>query len=149
LASLNGPNHARIEAKTADFLGKTVARRAKQLLLCMGRQRRPGASCQGGPEDDPAAQDNHAFAFFAAAPVSNPGECFRKPTTSSATDLTGSATRADVLRLPSPAVTGSVAAPPLRAPWRWLEKGPIGCPDPPASGQELWEGDGSHGFGVP
>src|SRR5262245_15463266 len=42
-----------------------------------------------------------------------------------------------MLRLP-PAVTRSVS-PPLRAAWGWLGKGPIGCPDPPASGQELWE----------
>src|SRR5262249_37350746 len=30
--------------------------------------------------------------------------------------------------------------PPLRAPSGWLKKGPIGCPHPPASGQEAWEG---------
>src|SRR5262249_24322262 len=51
---------------------------------------------------------------------------FRKPTTYPATDLTcltWSATRADVLRLPSPAVTPSDAAPPLPAPWAGWEKG--------------------------
>jgi hypothetical protein len=48
--------------------------------------------------------------------------CFRKPTPSSATDLTPIATPAGVLRLPSPAVTRSVAPPPLRAPSGGLEK---------------------------
>src|SRR5262249_38910660 len=48
--------------------------------------------------------------------------CFRKPTTSSASDLSSVATRADVVRLPSPAGTLSVSSPPLRAPSGWLEK---------------------------
>src|SRR5262249_29231036 len=38
------------------------------------------------------------------------GECFRKPTTSSATDFTGIGTRADVLRQQAPAVPRGVAS---------------------------------------
>src|SRR5262249_59380488 len=48
--------------------------------------------------------------------------CFRKPTTSSASDLSSVATRADVVRLASPAGTLSVSSPPLRAPSGWLKK---------------------------
>ncbi len=63
---------------------------------------------------------------------------FHQPTICLATALTGITTRADVLRLPSPAVTRSVS-PPLCASWGWWEKVPIGCPGRPASGQEGWE----------
>ena len=41
--------------------------------------------------------------------------CYRKPTTSSASDLSSVATRADVVRLPSPAGTRSVSPTDLEA----------------------------------